>query len=866
MSVPAEHLDKETHARILQNRILPNSGIDEATSQAHPKAIILAGQPGAGKGGLVRTAVDELAGDVVAVDPDALRDFHPKVKEFRASAPYTWADYTHQDASQWAKELRAAVVDQHKNIIIDTTLGSGDSAVNLVNDLKAKGYDVEIRAIATHSLESELGVDARFAASLDESGFGRYVPAEIRRDVYQNLPGNLDRVHAETATPIRIFNREGAELYDSRINTQAPGEALHQAREARMRNPEITRAQSEKWAQQQRWHDELPQRLKDNPNIDAKTAANLLAEREALNIAADVALDARQMAGIDHAARVRPAMIKGLSAAGALATAYDAATTGYKISQLNEKGNSVGMESEVVRFATTNVGAWGGASLGAFAGGLAGVETGPGLVVTAAIGGVVGAVAGNELSQWLENRKINRQEDGNGHTWHLDPKHPEQGWRRNEDVVRVDPITGAHTQTQDNFVAAPELANQLNYQASNVAIQLRLATPPAPSDPYSIPAGPKDTVSAGAADWKRSPDGHWNREVVDGYIEHGIKLSHNEGANPQRAAELDQQSRQIIAENAARTPAAMAARYETAYAQFGWSTYGQVPEPVQHARTEVDTLQASDGNVYRRGDDGEWISSGWLYDSKAEGNTRQELDATQQQLKTLLAQQPEVQARAPATAHESLYQTVATVYQNAGVAASPDHLQAATSAIERKHTEQGLPTGGFAIQLLAAPGERAISLNSNLVTLQDDGKGVYVPKATTTAADIEQAKQTAAQQQPSPAQSLPDDHPDRKLYDNIRERLPDTVSDEKALEITVQAKTAGHIREPSDIDRVEVTNGQIFVSGKVPGSLAAVGLSTPAPSVQESMQRSDAFDRQQAQAQTQNQQQGQTQAPQGPSR
>ncbi|WP_408953463.1 hypothetical protein [Lysobacter sp. Hz 25] len=37
MSVPADHLDKETHARILQSKILPNSGINEATSQAHPK-------------------------------------------------------------------------------------------------------------------------------------------------------------------------------------------------------------------------------------------------------------------------------------------------------------------------------------------------------------------------------------------------------------------------------------------------------------------------------------------------------------------------------------------------------------------------------------------------------------------------------------------------------------------------------------------------------------------------------------------------------------------------------------------------------------------------------------------------------------
>ncbi|QWP74969.1 zeta toxin family protein [Lysobacter sp. K5869] len=866
MSVPADRLDPTAHAKILKNQILPASGIDHATAQAHPKAIILAGQPGAGKGGLVATATQELGGNVVPVDPDALRDFHPRVNEFRANSPYTWADHTHQDASQWAKELRAAVVDQRKNIIIDTTLGNGNSAVDLVKDLKAKGYEVEIRAIATHSVESELGVDARFAASLDKNGFGRYVPAEIRREVYQNLPGNLDRVRTETGTPVRIFNREGVELYDSRLNTQTPGEALHQAREARMRDPAITQAQGEQWAQRQQWHEQLPERLKANPNIDAKTAERLLAERQALNIADDVAQGARQAAGIDHAVRVRPGVVKGLSALGVAATAYDAATTGYRVHQLSQTGNEAGIRSEVVRFGATNLGAWGGASLGAFAGGVAGVETGPGLLVTGAIGGVVGAVAGNELAQWLENRRINRQDDQNGNTWRIDPKHPDQGWHRSEDVARTDPATGKVTTTEQTFVASPELANYLNYKASNEAIQLRLATPPAPVDPYSIPSAAGDAHSASKTDWKRSEDGKWNREIVDGYVEHGIKLSHHEAATPQRAAELDRQSQQVIADNALRTPAAMAARYDAAYAAYGWSQYGKPPEPVEHARGQVESLQASDGDVYRRNDKNEWISSGWLYDSKADGKTRQELDATQTQLRAALAQQPQAPARGPVSAHDSLRETLATVYQSAGIAVTPQHLEAATQAVERKHAEQHVPAGGYAIQVQAAPGERAPSANSHLVTLQDDGKGVYVPKATTTGADIEQAKRNLSAAPSADLQAPPADHADRKLFDGVRVRAPTGVSNEKVMEAVVAAKVAGYIREPGDIQHVESANGRLFVSGKVPGSVASVELATPAPSMQQSLQRSEAFDQQHAQSREQHPQPSQNQSAPGQQR
>ncbi|WP_309689552.1 zeta toxin family protein [Stenotrophomonas sp. SORGH_AS_0321] len=51
--------------------------------------------------------------------------------------------------------------------MLDTTLGNGDSAVTLIKDLQAKGYQVEIRGVVAHDLKSELGVDRRFSRSLD---------------------------------------------------------------------------------------------------------------------------------------------------------------------------------------------------------------------------------------------------------------------------------------------------------------------------------------------------------------------------------------------------------------------------------------------------------------------------------------------------------------------------------------------------------------------------------------------------------------------------------------------------------------------------------------------------------------------------
>lgn len=166
-------LDAASHARVFAERVVPESGLLEANSQVRPRAIILAGQPGAGKGGLARAAEMELKGDMVKVDPDDLREFHPNVGSFRTERPYTWPTQTHPDASQWATDLHEAAVAQKKNLIIDTTLGNGDSAVTMIKDLQLKGYDVEVRAMATHRLESEVGVDERFTKSLDRDGYSR---------------------------------------------------------------------------------------------------------------------------------------------------------------------------------------------------------------------------------------------------------------------------------------------------------------------------------------------------------------------------------------------------------------------------------------------------------------------------------------------------------------------------------------------------------------------------------------------------------------------------------------------------------------------------------------------------------------------
>jgi chloramphenicol 3-O-phosphotransferase len=106
MSDRPDRLSKEDHQHIFQEKVLPQSGLDRFTSQEHPKAIILAGQPGAGKGSLVRAVRREFNDDIFPVDPDEQREFHPEAKRWQQESPYGWSQRTNADAGAFAGGLR----------------------------------------------------------------------------------------------------------------------------------------------------------------------------------------------------------------------------------------------------------------------------------------------------------------------------------------------------------------------------------------------------------------------------------------------------------------------------------------------------------------------------------------------------------------------------------------------------------------------------------------------------------------------------------------------------------------------------------------------------------------------------------------
>lgn len=199
---------------------------DSTPQKEQPRAIILAGQPGAGKSIYRDNAIEKFRGQggSVLIDPDNLREYHPRYEKYVDEDMHTAATKVQDDASNMAKQLRKeAIVGQH-NVIIDGTLGDPQKATALCQELRDNNYQIEIIAIAVDDETSYRNVCFRLEQQaqtlrfpeIHQKALPRDVPREYQKYCYDGMPNSLRKIEEQNlADHIVVVDRYGEVIYEN---------------------------------------------------------------------------------------------------------------------------------------------------------------------------------------------------------------------------------------------------------------------------------------------------------------------------------------------------------------------------------------------------------------------------------------------------------------------------------------------------------------------------------------------------------------------------------------------------------------------------------------------------------------------------
>lgn len=200
----------------------------------HPHAILLGGQPGAGKTTLARTLVERFQGNVLVISGDDFRNFHPNHQKL--------VEKYGRDATPAASAFSGAVAEHligkagagKYNLIIEGTLRTADVPLRTGWLLKRMGYTVDLACMAVRPEVSYASTLYRYEMMREYGTTPRATSKEAHDQTVQALPANINSLYGTGLfAAIRLHLRDGSCAYDSTVDSQPPAGrllALHRAK------------------------------------------------------------------------------------------------------------------------------------------------------------------------------------------------------------------------------------------------------------------------------------------------------------------------------------------------------------------------------------------------------------------------------------------------------------------------------------------------------------------------------------------------------------------------------------------------------------------------------------------------------------
>ena len=232
-------LKRALHEKIYE--AIEKEVLGDSTAVDHPRVVSSGGQPGSGKSSLLeRSKADFADSNVVVINGDELRSFHPRVNEILRLDEKRFAELTDPDVRAWTKKLFDRAIQLKRNIIFENTMREAAPILQTMTELRKQGFHITVKIVATNERFSKTGIFRRYEEQKAAKGYGRFSEMSSHDAAYAGMPVTVqtieEKFHADT---ILIFSRDGRLLYnnDLRAGTwHSPAKASETIKQEQQRN------------------------------------------------------------------------------------------------------------------------------------------------------------------------------------------------------------------------------------------------------------------------------------------------------------------------------------------------------------------------------------------------------------------------------------------------------------------------------------------------------------------------------------------------------------------------------------------------------------------------------------------------------
>lgn len=200
-------LSEEEHNKIykeIEKEVFVNS-----TPQDEPIAVIVGGQPGCGKGGVIAYTKNQVEANgkcIILITTDEYKPYHPNAIEIARNYPTEYVEIVEQDAGPWTGSIMKKAIDDKHNFIFEGTL-KNDRILDRIQELKQNGFNVTVRALAVPRLESLLTVHERYEKQMEVLTYGRLISIEHHNKAYDGIPAVVDKIEKSGLCTVEVYLR-----------------------------------------------------------------------------------------------------------------------------------------------------------------------------------------------------------------------------------------------------------------------------------------------------------------------------------------------------------------------------------------------------------------------------------------------------------------------------------------------------------------------------------------------------------------------------------------------------------------------------------------------------------------------------------